>query len=76
LEYKLQLQQKFEQHLDWLRPLDTLGRATVGFESSINFMMAIDNTAYLPKFWSRTQELDNIRNENILDIIPELRALQ
>jgi radical SAM protein with 4Fe4S-binding SPASM domain len=75
-EYKLALKEKFEQHLDWLRPLDTLGRATVGFESSINFMMAIDNTAYLPKFWSRTQELDSMRNENILDVIPELKALK
>lgn len=76
LEYKLRLKEKFEQHLAWLRPLDTLGRATVGFESSINFMMAIDNTAYLPKFWSRTQELDRIRNENILTVIPELEALR
>jgi hypothetical protein len=47
----------------------------VGFESSINFMMGIDNTAYLPKFWQRTQELDYLRNENILDVIPELKAL-
>jgi organic radical activating enzyme len=74
--YKLQLKQKFEQHLQWLRPLDTLGRATVGFESSINFMMAIDNQEYLPKFWQRTQELDHLRNENILDVIPELSALK
>jgi radical SAM protein with 4Fe4S-binding SPASM domain len=76
MDYKLRIKKKFEQHLEWLRPLDTLGRATVGFESSINFMMSIDNTAYLPKFWQRTQELDQLRNENILDVIPELKALQ
>jgi radical SAM protein with 4Fe4S-binding SPASM domain len=76
MSYKLQLKQKFEQHLEWLRPLDTLGRATVGFESSINFMMNIDNTAYLPKFWQRMQELDQLRNENILDVIPELALLK
>jgi len=75
-QYKLQLKEKFEQHLNWLRPLDSLGRATVGFESSINFMMAIDNQAYLPRFWQRTRELDVLRNENILDIIPELQELQ
>jgi len=75
MDYKLRIKQKFEQHLEWLRPLDPLGRATVGFESSINFMMGIDNTAYLPKFWQRTQELDYLRNENILDVIPELKAL-
>jgi radical SAM protein with 4Fe4S-binding SPASM domain len=75
-QYKLQLKEKFEQHLNWLRPLDSLGRATVGFESSINFMMAIDNQAYLPRFWQRTRELDLLRNENILDTIPELQELQ
>lgn len=75
-EYKLKLKEKFEQHLEWLRPLDTLGRATVGFESSINFMMAIDNTAYLPRFWQRTRELDRLRGENVLDVIPELKDLQ
>jgi len=76
MEYKLQLKEKFEKHLEWLRPLDTLGRATVGFESSINFMMAIDNQAYLPKFWQHTQQLDSLRGENILHVIPELQALQ
>lgn len=74
--YKKQLKEKFEQHLEWLRPRDTLGRATVGFESSINFMMSMDNTAYLEKFWTRTQELDQIRNENVLNVIPELVALK
>ena len=75
-EYKAILKQKFEQHLEWLRPRDPLGRATVGFESSINFMMSQDNTAYLPKFWQRTLELDQIRNESVLDVIPELIALK
>ena len=76
MEYKLEIKAKFEQHLEWLRPLDHLNRATVGFESAINYMMATDNTALIPKFWSRTAKLDEIRRENILDIIPELKALK
>ena len=75
-EYKNQLREKFEQHLAWLRPLDKLQRATVGFESAVNFMMSTDNTELLPKFWSKTHELDRIRNENILDVIPELEVLK
>lgn len=75
-EYKEQIKQKFEQHLQWLRPLDKLSRATVGFESAINYMLATDNTALLPEFWARTQQLDEIRKENVLDIIPELKALK
>jgi hypothetical protein len=67
---------RYQEHLAWLRPLDPLQRATVGFESAINFMQATDNTALIPKFWAKTQELDQIRKENTLDIIPELRALK
>jgi MoaA/NifB/PqqE/SkfB family radical SAM enzyme len=75
-EYKKQIKQKFEQHLEWLRPQDPLQRATVGFESAINFMMSTDNSALIPKFWAKTQELDAIRKENLLEVIPELEALQ
>lgn len=75
-EYKQQIRQKFEDHLAWLRPQDKLQRATVGFESAINFMMSTDNTELIPKFWSKTQQLDGIRKENLLDIIPELKALK
>jgi len=75
-EYKEKIKHKFEQHLEWLRPLDQLNRATVGFESAIKFMMSTDNIPLLDKFWRKTNELDAIRNENILDIIPELAALK
>jgi len=75
-EYKLNLRQRFEDHLAWLRPQDSLQRATVGFESAINFMMTTDNTQLLDTFWQKTNQLDGIRNERILDAIPELQALQ
>jgi sulfatase maturation enzyme AslB (radical SAM superfamily) len=74
--YKEQINIKYQEHLDWLRPLDPLQRATVGFESAINFMHATDNTQLIDQFWRKTHELDNIRNENILDVIPELQALK
>lgn len=76
LSHKQKLQEKYELHLEWLRPLDRLNRATMGYESAINFMMSTDNTHLLPKFWSKTAELDAIRNENILEIIPELKELK
>jgi radical SAM protein with 4Fe4S-binding SPASM domain len=75
-EYKQQIRQKFEQHIEWLRPQDQLSRATVGFESAINFMMQTDNTHLIDTFWRKTYELDAIRKESILDIIPELFALK
>lgn len=75
-EYKEQINAKYQDHLDWLRPLDPLQRATVGFESAINYMLATDNTQLISKFWAKTTELDAIRNENILEVIPELQALK
>jgi MoaA/NifB/PqqE/SkfB family radical SAM enzyme len=74
--YKDQIVEKYQAHLEWLRPLDQLSRATVGFESAIKYINAVDNTHLIDLFWRKTHELDSVRNENILDIIPELKALK
>jgi MoaA/NifB/PqqE/SkfB family radical SAM enzyme len=76
VEYKQKIQHKYEQHLEWLRPLDQLNRATVGFESAITFMNSTDNTHLLDTFWRKTHELDSLRKENVIDILPELRAIK
>lgn len=76
MKYKQRLRIRFEEHLDWLRTQDPLQRATVGFESAINFMMGSDNTQLLEVFWRKTHELDTIRGQNLLSVIPELEALQ
>jgi hypothetical protein len=75
IKYKQRLRIRFEEHLEWLRPRDPLNRATVGFESAIKFMMTTDNSGLIDQFWHRTQQLDAIRNENILAVVPELEAL-
>lgn len=72
---KQEIVEKFQQHIDWLRPQDHLNRATVGFESAINFMMATDNSALVPLFWRKTRELDTIRGEDCLTSIPEMERL-
>ena len=77
IKYKQRLRVKYQEHLAWLKQQgDRLGRATQGFESAINFMMATDNSNLIPQFWSKTQELDAIRNESLLAVIPELEALK
>jgi MoaA/NifB/PqqE/SkfB family radical SAM enzyme len=76
-EYKQELKTIYEQHILWLKQMgDPLGRATQGFESAIAYMMATDNTHLIETFWRKTHELDAIRNENIMDVIPELAALK
>jgi hypothetical protein len=73
--YKDQIVNVYDKHLEWLRPQDELNRATVGFESALQYLKT-DNTHLLEKFWQKTNQLDGIRNENILDVIPELGALK
>ncbi len=75
-EYKGSLLVRYREHIEWLRGQDQLQRATQGFESAITFMTATDNTQLIDTFWRKTHELDGIRNERMLDIIPELRALK
>ena len=74
--YKQRLEDKYRKHLEWLSDKDPLQRATVGFQSAIQFMNSTDNTQLIDTFWRKTYELDSIRNENILDVLPELVALK
>jgi hypothetical protein len=75
-KYKQRLRIKYEEHLEWLRSQDPLNRASTGFESAVTFMMASDNTHLIDTFWRKTNELDSIRSEKLLDVIPELQALK
>jgi len=74
-DMKAQIRQKLESHLEWLRPHDKLNRATVGFESALNFLDATDNSHLQLQFVQKTQQLDHIRKENILDALPELESM-
>ena len=76
IKYKQRLRIKYEEHLNWLQTQDPLQRASVGFESAIKFMMTTDNTHLIDTFWRKTHELDSIRSEQCLDVIPELQALK
>jgi len=73
--FKDQVTVKYCEHINWLKPHDKLQRATVGFESAINFINATDNTQYLDTFWLKTNQLDSIRREKCLTILPELKEL-
>jgi len=74
-EFKQEILQRYQQHLTWLEPLDPLNRATVGFRSAIEFMMGTDNTHLIETFWRRTHQLDSLRDEKILEVLPELAVL-
>lgn len=72
---KLEFKQQFEQHIEWLQDKDTIQRAIGGFQGAIAFMMATDNSHLLPDFWNTVNDLDWSRNEDLLSIVPELKAI-
>ena len=73
--YKQKVKEKYEKHLEWLRPKDHLTRATKGFESGIDYMMRRDNSKDLQQFKDSMKKLDVIRNENVTEVFPELKEL-
>ena len=72
LDLKIKFKTEFEEHIRWLEPIDTITRAVGGFQGAIEFMMATDNSHLLDKFWSLTTDLDAVRNESLLAVVPEL----
>lgn len=73
---KQELIERYQQHLEWLRPHDKLNRASAGFEAAIQFLRNGDHSHLLPEFWRKTQQLDALRKETALDVLPELNAIQ
>lgn len=72
---KQQVKEKYEAHIAWLKPQDHLTRATKGFQSGLDYMMRRDNFKNIEEFKSGMKKIDDIRNENILKIFPELSEL-
>ena len=76
-ELKQQVRVKIEEHIKWLEPQDKLTRATSGFKGILNLMDAqtVDDH-WISTFFSRTAELDNLREEDFFATFPELEGLR
>lgn len=75
-EYKIQAAQKIVKHIEWLKPLDTLTRATVGYESMLSFMFSNDKSDQLKEFFRVNDKLDYQRNETFEQVFPEYANLR
>jgi MoaA/NifB/PqqE/SkfB family radical SAM enzyme len=75
LDMKKVINHDYQQHIEWLRPLDHLRRATTGYESAVKFMMASDKSNLIPVFKNKTAQLDSMRNESLAEALPELANL-
>jgi organic radical activating enzyme len=73
-ELKEQIRIKYRTHLDWLIPLDRLGRATNGFESVVDYIE--NDRKFDPElFWKETDRLDQYYNTDLIEVFPELSCL-
>ena len=70
-EYKQQVKEKYEKHIEWLKGNDPLTRATEGFKSAIDWMYQTDNQKHLKLYFYNTRRYDKIRNEDTLKVFPE-----
>ena len=69
--YKELVIEKYQAHIDYISPLDSLQRATNGYQSAINFIKQPSNSALLDEFKRLTVQLDSIRGENFKQTFPE-----
>lgn len=75
IEFKNQVKEKYEKHIEWLKEKDPLTRATKGYESAIDWMMRRDKTVKLPLFFDLTRRHDKVRKENTVEVFPEWKGL-
>ena len=73
-ELKSLIKEKYNRHLEWLRPIDKNGRATFGYESILDHIKSNEKFDK-ESFWHETNLLDKFYKQNILDYIPELSVL-
>jgi hypothetical protein len=72
---KDKIKQTYIKHLDWLMPRDSLGRATYGFRSVINYIENSDQEFDSVDFWHKIQQLDKFHNTDMIHCFPELSLL-
>lgn len=72
---KKQIRAKYIDHLNWLRPLDKLGRATNGYESLVEYIDQSTDQFSPQVFWSNVIQLDQYHGTNLIDVFPELAQI-
>ena len=65
----------YQEHINWLEPIDTLKRATTGYKSLISFIKSQNAHDKWPQFIEQTKKLDQVRNENFWKVFPELNGI-
>jgi len=74
--YKKIVKEKIQSHCEWLSGYSDVEPVIARYQALISFMFAEDRSYLLDEFWKKTRDLDAIRNENVMDVLPELNLLK
>ena len=79
-DLKEQVKQYYQEHKDWVMTTEFEDKVKNNFVKVLNgvekFMMSEDySTEWLPHFIDQTKRLDEVRGQNILDIVPQYKDL-
>ena len=77
---KEQVSAHYQEHKDWVMTTDFSDKVKNNFVKVLDgiekFMMSEDySEEWLPHFIDQTKKLDEVRNQNILDIVPQYKEL-
>lgn len=75
-DYKKKLTEKYTKHIEWLQTFDNADNSVRLFKSALSFITGLDNSNQLKMFWLKTDQLDKLRKENVLEVFPELLDLK
>ena len=71
---KSKVAERYSEHITYLKQFDNIAGVINDYESILNFMEK-DRTNEIKMFKFKTQRIDTLRQENLLDVFPELEGI-
>lgn len=71
---KSKVAERYAEHIAYLKQFDNIAGVINDYESILNFMEK-DRTDEIKMFKFKTQRIDTLRQENLLDVFPELEGI-
>jgi len=71
---KSKVVERYQEHIAYLKQFEDIAGVISDYESILNFMEK-DRTDEIKMFKFKTQRIDTLRQENLLDVFPELEGI-
>jgi len=71
---KSKVVERYQEHIAYLKQFEDIAGVINDYESILNFMEK-DRTDEIKMFKFKTQRIDTLRHENLLDVFPELEGI-